>query len=259
MVAKDRNHPSVIIYSIGNEIAEVGMPHGATLARKMAEHVRALDPTRLVTNGVNSMLAVMDEFAAMLAENPAGLNEMLAGDAGDAMNQMAAGENVTRRTAESHAALDVVGLNYGDSRYSLDRELFPHRVIVGSETFPSRIGTLWPLVTENPNVIGDFTWTGWDYLGEVGIGATAFAEESDAVPALEREFPYLTAWCGDLDITGHRRPISYYREIVFGLRSEPWSWCCARSTTTTRSRSSPPGRGAIRSARGFGPASRAPR
>ena len=54
MVAKDYNHPSVIMYSLGNEIVETGTPHGARLARRMAEHVRALDPTRLVTNGVNA-------------------------------------------------------------------------------------------------------------------------------------------------------------------------------------------------------------
>ena len=104
----------------------------------------------------------------------------------------------------------------------LDREQFPHRVIVGSETFPSRIGTLWPMVRDHPNVIGDFTWTGWDYLGEVGIGSTPYAEDEDAVASLEREFPFLTAWCGDLDITGWRRPVSFYREIVFGLRTEPY-------------------------------------
>jgi hypothetical protein len=78
------------------------------------------------------------------------------------------------------------------------------------------------MVVDNPNVIGDFTWTGWDYLGEVGIGATAYEGDSEAVPGLEREFPYLTASCADLDITGFRRPVSYYREIVFGLRTEPY-------------------------------------
>jgi beta-galactosidase len=78
------------------------------------------------------------------------------------------------------------------------------------------------MVRDHSHVIGDFTWTGWDYLGEVGIGATAYAEDESAVAALEREFPFLTAWCGDLDITGWRRPASYYREIVFGLRTEPY-------------------------------------
>lgn len=220
MVAKDRNHPSVIMYSLGNEIAEVGTPHGARWARRMAEHVRALDPTRLVTNGINPFLAVIDEVPA-LAEEAGGLNELMAAEGGP-FAAIAASDAATRRTAESSAPLDVLGLNYAESRYAIDQALFPSRVIVGSETFPSQIGRLWPLVTEAPNVIGDFTWTGWDYLGEVGIGATAYAEDESAVAALEREYPFLTAWCGDLDITGWRRPVSYYREIVYGLRSEPY-------------------------------------
>ncbi len=220
MVAKDRNHPSVIMYSLGNEIAEVGTPHGARWARRMAEHVRALDPTRLITNGINPFLAVIDEVPA-IAEASGGLNEMMAAEGGP-FAVVSASESAGRRTAESSAPLDVLGLNYAESRYAIDRDLFPHRVIVGSETFPSEIGRLWPMVRDAPNVIGDFTWTGWDYLGEVGIGATAYEEDPDAIAALEREYPYLTAWCGDLDITGFRRPVSYYREIVFGLRSEPY-------------------------------------
>ena len=215
MVTKDYNHPSVIMYSLGNEIVEVGTPHGSRLARQMAEQVRRLDRSRLVTNGVNAALTVLDEFAEMTAGG--GLNDL-----GDGMNRLGMGENATRRSAESSSVLDVLGLNYAEGRYAPDREQFPHRVIVGSETFPSQIGRLWPMVVDNPNVIGDFTWTGWDYLGEVGIGATVYAEDPDAVPSLEREFPYLTAWTGDLDITGHRRPVSYYREIVFGLRREPY-------------------------------------
>jgi hypothetical protein len=221
LVAKDYNHPCVIMYSLGNEIVETGTSHGARLARRMAEHLRALDPTRLVTNGVNAALAVLDEVPAMLAEMGASLNEMLA-DVGDSMNRLGSSHSVAQRTAESSSVLDVLGLNYAEGRYTQDRELFPHRVIVGSESFPSRIGTLWPMVRDHPNVIGDFTWTGWDYLGEVGIGATAYAEDETAVAAVEREFPYLTAWCGDLDITGWRRPVSYYREIVYGLRREPY-------------------------------------
>jgi hypothetical protein len=220
MVTKDYNHPSVIMYSLGNEIVEVGTPHGSRLARQMAEQVRRLDRSRLVTNGVNAALTVLDEFNQMTAGG--GLNDL-----GDGMNRLGMGENATRRTTESSSVLDVLGLNYAEGRYAPDREQFPHRVIVGSETFPSKIGRLWPMVVESPNVIGDFTWTGWDYLGEVGIGAPVYAEDHpDAAPSLEREFPYLTAWSGDLDITGHRRPVSYYREIVFGLRREPYLAVC---------------------------------
>ncbi|WP_029150338.1 glycoside hydrolase family 2 TIM barrel-domain containing protein [Microbacterium indicum] len=220
MVAKDRNHPSVILYSLGNEIAETGKPHGARWARRMAEHVRALDPTRLVTNGVNALLAVIDEIP-QITEELGGLNQAAA-QGGDPFNEIGSSEAATRRTEESSAVLDVVGFNYAESRYAPDRAAFPHRVIVGSETFPAQIGRLWPMVEENPHVIDDFTWTGWDYLGEVGIGSTAYADDPTAEPGLEREFPFLTAWTGDIDITGHRRPMSYYREIAFGLRSEPY-------------------------------------
>lgn len=225
MVAKDRNHPSVIMYSIGNEIAEVGTPHGARWARRLADHVRSLDPTRPVTNGVNAMLAIMDELPRMAQQ--AGAEESLGGGLNElgmdgAFNAISALPQATQRIEESSAALDVLGLNYADSRYEMDRDLAPDRVIVGSETFPSQIGRLWPLVLENPHVIGDFTWTGWDYLGEVGIGSVTYESDSEASGGLEREFPFLTAWTGDLDITGWRRPVSYYREIVFGLRTVPY-------------------------------------
>lgn len=121
--------------------------------------------------------------------------------------------------AEPASILDVVGLNYGESRYLLDKETFPNRVVVGSETFPTRIDHLWKLVTENTHVIGDFTWTGWDFLGEVGTGRHIYPEDTQVHRA---PFPWLTAECGDLDITGHRQPISYYREIVYGLRQIPY-------------------------------------
>ncbi|WP_084100558.1 glycoside hydrolase family 2 TIM barrel-domain containing protein [Demequina sp. NBRC 110051] len=219
MVAKDRNHPSVIMYSIGNEIVEVGKPHGARWARRLAEKVRELDPTRPVTNGVNALLAVIDEMP-QIVEKMGGLNALMADK--NAMATVGATETATTRIEESSAAVDVLGLNYAEKRYAPDREAFPHRVIVGSETFGPLIGDLWPMVVESPNVIGDFTWTGWDYLGEVGIGSTMYVGDEGVSGQLEREFPYLTAWCGDIDITGHRRPLSYYREIVFGLRSEPY-------------------------------------
>ena len=68
------------------------------------------------------------------------------------------------------------------------------------------------------HVIGDFTWTGWDYLGEVGLGRVSYGEDSGL---LMGDYPWLAAWCADIDITGRRRALSYLRETVFGLRSEP--------------------------------------
>ncbi|MEU4230620.1 glycoside hydrolase family 2 TIM barrel-domain containing protein [Nonomuraea sp. NPDC026600] len=216
MVAKDYNHPSVIMYSIGNEIPETGTPSGAAQGRKLAEKVRSLDGTRYVTNAINNMLAVMSDLAT-LREQATGVNTLMA-DAGDMMNAISASELVTQRTAESYSVLDVAGMNYSDSRYALDREKFPDRIILGTETFPTRIDRLWALVQRHSTVIGDFTWTGWDYLGEVGIGRPQYGER----PVHVAPYPYLLAGCGDIDITGHRRPASFYREIVFGLRSQPY-------------------------------------
>ena len=96
-----------------------------------------------------------------------------------------------------------------------------HRIIVGTETFPTNIDVNWRLVEESLHVIGDFTWTGWDYLGEAGIGRMQYPT-GDEPSVFAAPYPWLTAWCGDIDITGLRRPASYYREIVFGLRHEPY-------------------------------------
>ncbi|MFC5825305.1 DUF4982 domain-containing protein [Nonomuraea insulae] len=226
MVAKDYNHPSVIMYSIGNEIPEAGSPAGAVWGRELAERIRTLDSTRYVTNAVNNMLAVLGELAAQAQragrqlDEGAGINTLMS-QAGVLMNQIAASELVTSRTAESYAVLDVAGMNYSDSRYAMDRELFPDRIILGTETFPTRIAELWDLVQEHDHVIGDFTWTGWDYLGEAGIGRPQYAGP-DAAPGLTGPYPHLLAGAGDIDILGHRRPASYYREIVYGLRSLPY-------------------------------------
>ncbi|WP_457100606.1 glycoside hydrolase family 2 TIM barrel-domain containing protein [Microbacterium sp. P5_E9] len=227
LVAKDFNHPSVVLYSIGNEILELATPIGATWSSRLAEGLRALDDTRFVTNGINGIIANLDKMAAAMAEataaqDPSDPNTMMA-DMGEQMALMNASSLVTESTEESAAALDVVGFNYADSRYALDAELFPHRVIVGSETFPAKIDVMWDLVTRLPHVIGDFTWTGWDYLGEAGIGRVDYTDvEGYESTGTAGPYPYLLAECGDIDITGHRRTISYYREIVFGLRTDPY-------------------------------------
>lgn len=222
MVGKDANHPSVVLYSIGNEIPEVGTPHGALWSRRLAERVRELDPTRLVTNGVNGTLSTPFEPGTvdLPSADEVGINTLMA-TMGELMTTLAASDAVGDATEEAFAVLDVAGMNYMDSRYEPDRDRYPNRVVVGSETFPDRIDRLWRLVRDNPHVIGDFTWTGWDYLGEAGIGRVSDAEDP-AAAQLAAPWPWFAAWCGDLDITGHRRPASYYREIVFGLRTDPY-------------------------------------
>jgi hypothetical protein len=225
MVVKDINHPSVIMYSIGNEIPEIGTPIGSTWGRRLAEKVRSLDDTRFVTNALNPLAAVADrigEVIASVTDGDADLNTVIA-SMGEMMNRVGASEVVTTATEESASVLDVVGWNYADARHAMDRDLFPDRIVVGAETFPGHVDELWRLVREHSHVIGDFTWTGWDYLGETGIGRVDYPEEGyERSGSSGAPYPWLTAWVGDIDITSHRRPVSYYREIVFGLRSEPY-------------------------------------
>lgn len=228
LVAKDANHPSVIMYSIGNEIPETGTPDGGVWSRRLAEKLRALDPTRPITNGINGFVSSLDLVLAGMKQQgmasdaePAGVNGLMS-QAGEMMNQISASPMVTERTAESFSVLDVAGMNYGDGRYLMDRELFPNRVIAGTETFPAQIARNWAVIQENSHLIGDFTWTGWDYLGEAGLGSVGYADASGTTAAVAKAFPWVTAWSGDIDITGERRPMSYYREVVFGLRHEPY-------------------------------------
>jgi beta-galactosidase len=243
MVVKDRNHPSVVLYSIGNEIPETGTPAGAAIGRAMTECIRALDDTRPVTNAINPLLACNDTLLKPLLaaqQTPEAAAAALGtGDADAAPDELGINtmmtmfeqylpillqqEVVGTQTAEAYSYLDVAGYNYAESRYEIDGEQFPQRVILGTESRPPFVAQGWKLVEDMPHVIGDFTWVGWDYLGEAGIGRISYERPAAGAAGFELmgPFPSLTAYSGDLDITGFRRPISYWREIVYGLASGP--------------------------------------
>ncbi|HEY8059809.1 MAG TPA: glycoside hydrolase family 2 TIM barrel-domain containing protein, partial [Acidimicrobiales bacterium] len=231
MVRKDINHPSVILYSIGNEIPDGSTPTGLQRSRALADKVRSLDPTRYVTQAVTGMLvagpAILEEIreiaTASNVDEETGVNTA-ALNLGELMDEAMKASVVGEKTEEAFAHLDAAGYNYMYTRFGTDGERYPNRVIVATETHPTTVDRGWAGVTDNAHVIGDFTWTGWDYLGETGIGRTAYGEGAGelGMSAFHGDYPWLVAGCGDLDITGHRRPQSYYREIVFGLRTDPY-------------------------------------
>lgn len=228
MVKKDFNHPSVVMYSIGNEIPEIGTNHGAKICHDISEKIKNLDDTRYTLASINGVFAAGDAVPQIMGELTAELEATgeTDGNVNDFMTMMDAHmdkivlhDRITERLDRACANTDIAGYNYMTARYEPDGYARPNRVIVGSETYPPEIARNWALVEKLNHVIGDFTWTGWDYIGEAGVGVPAYQFGEGGFGA---GFPCQLAYCGDIDITGYRRPASYYREIVFGLRKEPY-------------------------------------
>lgn len=220
MIGKDFNHPSVVLYSVGNEIPEIGNPLAAAIGRDLATTLRRLDPTRFTVSAGQVLTAIGDDAAELMAEQSIGINDVLA-SMDDVLVKFWQSPVAARVMEEGYSQVDVAGYNYGDARYSLDPDEFPDRISVGSETSRRSIAENWATIGRSPQVIGDFCWTGWDYLGEAGVGRVRPAAQSGFAGFLGA-FPYLTAEVGDIDITGVRRPASYFRETVFGLRDAPY-------------------------------------
>lgn len=213
-VKRDRTHPSVIMWSTGNEIPERGgLANGYITANKIAAKVRMLDGTRLISNGICSYWSGLDDS---LMKNQS--NEQNSNDGTES--------NIWEKGTEPFAnGLDVFGYNYMEDFYEKNHEMFPERVILGSENFPKEIGYRWPFIEDHPYVIGEFTWTAWDYIGEAGIGKAVYIDENDPtapkspwdlMPQYNSPFPWRTANDADCDITGHKLPQGAYRSVVWG-------------------------------------------
>ena len=222
-VRRDRSHPSVIIWSTGNEITERGgLGDGYTLSGRLAALIHALDPSRPVSNGICSFWNGLDAY--MTAEIMKKMQELRSGGLQNA--DLAGAKDMTweEYTEAFTNGLDIVGYNYLEDKYEQDHKRFPERVILGSENFPNEIGIRWPMVENTPYVIGDFTWTAFDYIGEAGIGKSFFFDPDD--PALQMGpfalsshasgFPWRLANDADVDICGHILPQGVYRRIVYG-------------------------------------------
>ena len=186
MVTRDYNHPSVILYSIGNEVSEPASEKGVGLAREMIALCHELDGSRPVTAGMNLMiLARSAKGKAVYDENGGGRDEsnekkmsgmnsmmfnMMTNMVGTGMNKGANSKKADAVTSPVLDALDIAGYNYASGRYPLEGKAHPDRVIFGSETFPQDIAKNWAMVKKYPYLVGDFMWTAWDYLGEAGGG-----------------------------------------------------------------------------------------
>jgi beta-galactosidase len=224
MILRDRNHPSIVIWGIGNEIPELEVERGRELGKQLADQVRSLDTTRPLT--------------------------------------LAFPGNTTAPNAQAvFLLLDITGYNYNlIPAYAADHRQLPTRIMLTTESYPSKVFPLWQISQDHPFVLGDFVWTSMDYLGESGIGAWSYGtpqqaqvaaqimggladtsmvdklflgmangvdmtsalgqmaadpEMKAAMAVMFHGYPWHASACGDLDLIGYRKPQSYYRDIVW--------------------------------------------
>ena len=245
MVDKDYNHPSVILYSTGNEVAETAQPKGIQLAKDMTAFLHELDATRPVTCGVNIFFNFLnhigfgqysDEKAKKEAERAQKAKAEgkqakesstgskffndLAGIMGADFMKIGAtlhGSDVTTR--ESFANMDIAGYNYGEKRYKKDLKNYPDRLILGSETFCFDAYKFWELAKDNPRLIGDFVWAGTDYLGEVMVGSW---EYGDYAKNFNAGLGWISAGSGRIDLTGKPLGEALYTRVALERENGPY-------------------------------------
>ncbi len=233
MVEAARNHPSVILYSHGNEVSETASKQGVAVCRELTDYIHGLDPTRPVTAGINVLLNVYanmglgvyrdkGDYKAEPLPRKGGYKEKKTGSAffnamaqklGPLMFFMSKGAKGDQACLGAAGALDVLGLNYASSRYDEDVKKYPNRLMVGSETMAADLPYNWERVKRYPQLLGDFVWSAWDYLGEACIGDWTY-HSYKGLPLLAGQ--------GMIDITGKPLASMYFIQIVWGLRKKPF-------------------------------------
>lgn len=232
MVESSRNHPCVIMYSTGNEVSETATDKGVQVCKMLTDFVHSLDNTRPVTAGVNVLLNVYAKMGMGVYKDKGdykpeplpqkkGYHEKKTGSAffnamtqklGKLMFFMASGSWGDKASRGAADSMDIIGLNYASSRYDPDAKNYPDRMMVGAETMAADLPYNWERVKKYPQLVGDFVWSAWDYLGEACMGWTYHSYKG--LPLLANQ--------GMIDITGKPLASMGFMQVVWGLRTEPY-------------------------------------
>lgn len=249
MVEKDYNHPSVILYSTGNEVSETAQAKGIALTHEMTEFLHGLDSSRPVTCGVNIFFNFLssigfgvysDKKARREAEKAAHtrqrtdqpqkkpavgsqfFNDMAGLLGAGFMKWGATLPPCDWKTRDAFAEMDIAGYNYGIRRYRHDLQKYPDRLILGTETFCSDAWKFRELAKREPRLIGDFVWAGMDYLGEVGVGSWEYQEYAPNFSG----FGWATAGSGRIDLTGKPLCEALYTRVALEQETGPYIGVC---------------------------------
>lgn len=185
MVRRDRLHPSIFCWSTGNEVIERKKIEVVKTAHNLAERIRALDPQhRPVTSALAAWDRDWDIYDPLAAEH------------------------------------DIVGYNYLIFLAEADHKRVPKRVMMQTESYPRDAWRNYRQTMDHSYIFGDFVWTGLDYLGESGIGRYYYEGEVPGESWERPLYPWHAAYCGDVDFTGMRKPISHYRSMLWNEKGE---------------------------------------
>ena len=194
MVRRDRNRPSVAFWSIGNEINEAISPRGVEIATQMRAVVLEHDKSRFITQALTASYA---------------------GKKGEG----------------ARAQLDVTSYNYSFNAVEKDHATYPELTFLTTETHSGDAYEIREHMEKNPAYMGEFVWTGIDYIGEVGSGSSRLRSDTGQPDGEKKiifgmdvsmlnfyvwDYPAYQAGSGDIDLIGLKKPPSYYRDVVWG-------------------------------------------
>lgn len=249
MVEKDYNHPSVIMYSTGNEVSETAQKKGIKLTGQFTQYLHSLDSTRPVTCGINIFFNFLSSVGfGVYSDDKAKKNAQAAEknaqaarkktDAGKEKKKKPVGSEFYNtlaclagdyfmkcgatlypcdlKTRDAFANMDIAGYNYGIFRYLHDLKKYPDRLILGTETFCKDAYSFWEKAKQNPRILGDFVWAGMDYIGETGDGAAEYSDYKEENPACR-----MTGGNGRVDLLGKPRAEAAFTRVAFEQEKGP--------------------------------------